>query len=293
MMKRGVIHLILLAMVSQWLVGCGGAPSPSPDTAAMETAVAARVLATLTAQATTPETPTMATPTVAGSPTPTPSPTATPSPTPLPEWQPVPGGDDLITGAWWEYIAPEAAVIRRELVVTSPGDWKSPINDYLELEVEGDFAIEVTMTRTKGIGPAGVDLYTGFPIGEWWEFEKGKGRVSVGLEEGLGKVVLNVHDGSGTDPNPQIRERLPRELWGDPSQPMTITLRIAREGTRLAIYVIQDELATKLIETDASILKDAQILYLGATVGPGTQLTVERLALLARGGEETARAIFP
>lgn len=293
MVKNAVIYLVLLAVVSQWLAGCGGAPSPSPDMAAMETEIAAKAFATLTAQAPTPETPTMATPTLGPSPTPAPPPTATPSPTPLPEWKPVPGGDDLIAGAWWEYVAPSVTVVRGQLVVTSLGDWESPINEYLELEVEADFAVEATMTRTKGIGPALINLYTGFEIGEWWEFEKGKGRLDVGLEEGLGKVVLNVWDGSGTDPNPQIHERLPRELWGDPSQPMTITLRIAREGALLVIYVVQDGLATKLIETDASILKDAHIVYLGASVGPQTQLTVERLALLTRGGEETARAIFP
>lgn len=156
-MKRAMFLIIaaLVLIISLAACGPGAIPAPTPDMAATEAAIEAKIRATLEAQATATPIPTN---TPAPTDTPAPTPTLLPTPTPLPT---------PVLPEGWNYYQ----VLDGSFSVAYPGDW--------EIEAEKPTALFLD-----------VPGYAGFSI----KFFDIPGFVAQSDEERLKELALMIAD---------------------------------------------------------------------------------------------------
>jgi endo-1,4-beta-xylanase len=186
------------------------------------------------------------------------------------EWVPVEGGEDLTLHPSWQCVE-SVEVVDGRLVIEAGDGYVTPIHgDGPYLQASGDFGLAATVQAatedTAALVAAGA-----LPQGRWWEGVKR-------LDMGLGAGQISIHFWDGTSPEPALSRFYAARRLSDQTQ-----LEMRRIEDTLVFLVDGNEVG-RLV--DPGVFPDDKV-YLGANVAPGNTLSVERLTVQARHGQES------
>ena len=197
--------------------------------------------------------------------------TSLPSPTPTPEWAPVPGGENLVNSDSWACV-PGVTPADGRLVIAAGHDSVTIVNEFgPHLEAAGDFGLAATVEATTRRF-AGITLFGALGQGEWWQGVK---RLDLGTE--AGQVIVAMWEGNS--PEPTIRQEFPAAGLAGKHQ-----LGIRKTGEVFTLLAQGQPLG----QVADPGLFTAGIIYLGANVAPGNELTIYALAAEAEEGQGVA-----
>ncbi len=184
-------------------------------------------------------------------------------------WVSVEGGEDLTRHPSWQCVE-SVQVVDGRLVIEAGDGYVTPIHgDGPYLQVSGDFGLAATVQAATG-DTAAIVACGVTPQGQWWQGVK---RLDLGLETGQ----VSVHFWDGKSPEPAISRFYAARRLSDRTQ-----LEVRRIDDTLVFYVDGQEVGRL---EDPGVFPDDKV-YLGANVAPGNTLTIERLTVQARSGQE-------
>jgi endo-1,4-beta-xylanase len=185
-------------------------------------------------------------------------------------WLTVQGGDDLTEHPAWQCVG-SVDVVGDALVIEAGDGYVTPrFGQGPYVRARGDFGLSASVdVATQEL--AAIVAFGALPKGEWWRDIR---RLDFGLAQGQATLIY----WDGTAPRPAFTQNFAIASVSD-----SVELSLRRVGDQLVFRVDGQEVGR--IQDPGAFPENRA--YLGANVAPGNRLTIDRLTIEAKAGQES------